>query len=173
MGSYKCECKCTFKTKQSLERHKKSCKSGANSKTNKKMFKCSNPKCKSEFSKADNLKSHMKTCKYNKNKRNKRKNNDSEESVCDSVTTNPNRSPRSSGSSQNEKGPLIRCMTHPHDQYDIKSYHCSFVNEQGITININVYVIGGDGRESQLIPKLMEKIRPKGGNHKPKIEDSD
>jgi len=135
MEQYKCECKCTFTTKQSLERHKNSgsCRLRANSKTNKKMFKCSNPKCKSKFSRADSLKRHAKTCKYKTN-------------ICKQIINGDNNNKNTFNATNDG---------------DI-NYNNSTVNKLADTFNLNLVVFGNDGPESLITPKLIEILNSKG-----------
>lgn len=130
MSRFKCECKDTFATKQSLERHisSGSCRLNANSKTNKKnMFKCHNLNCKSKFPRADSLKRHMKNCKYSPKK-------------C-------------KGLIKGNKNTLSNT-----NDGNISNYNNSIIHKQGdINIkNINLVVFGKDGPESMFNPKLIE-----------------
>lgn len=136
MTEIKCKCGMSFANKQNLTRHMSSgsCKKNKNSKTNKKMFKCSNPKCKSDFTRADSLKRHMKTCKYNTKK-------------CKASIKGDNNNKNTFNTTNDG---------------NIKNYNNSIVNKRGGTININLVIFGKDGAESLITPKLIKILNSKG-----------
>lgn len=59
----KCECGDTFRTKSTMERHKRSGSCSENKKI-KRIYKCKNPRCVCTYMRSDHLRRHMMTCKY-------------------------------------------------------------------------------------------------------------